>query len=165
MVRIRPVSATEGTGSVPGYAPSIRTLSATPRGGGLFWLLGFVVSGAILYYFFVYAPGAYTATQALLIALGAVFLGGALTRRGKRGAVVGFLVFFAPLMALGVLLLVGAAGAAGQAEGLEALGPVIGAVAGVMLLGLAFVAGLIGLVVAGIGGWIAGKIAPLGGRP
>lgn len=123
-----------------------------------------MASSAILYYFFMYAPGAYTAQDILLIALGAIFLGGFITRKGTRGALLGFLVFFVPLMAFGVMLLMGAVGAAGEAQGLEALGPVIGAAAGIILIGTAIVAGIIGLIVAGIAGWISGKIFPIGGK-
>lgn len=77
---------------------------------------------------------------------------------------MGFLVAFAPLMAFGILLLMGALGSAGEAQGLEALGPVIGATVGIILIATAFVAGIIGLIVAGIAGWISGKIFPIGGR-
>jgi hypothetical protein len=98
------------------------------------------------------------------VALGAIFLGGFIARKGTRGALLGFLVFFGPLMALGIIVLMGAVGAAGSAQGLATLGPVIGAVAGIMLIGLAFVGGIIGLIVAGIAGWISGRIFPIGGR-
>ncbi len=161
---VHPDPAPAAAGGATAYTLSLRTVYSTPKGGGLFWLLGFVVSGAILYYFFVFAPRAYSATDVLLIAVGAAFLGGAITRKGGRGAVVGFLVFFAPIMALAVILLVGVAGVAGQAEGLETLVPLIGTAAALVLIAVAFAAGIVGLVVAGIGGWVAGKIVPLGGR-
>ncbi len=99
-----------------------------------------------------------------MIALGAVFLGGFIARKGTRGALLGFLVFFGPLMALAVILLIGVAGVAGTAEGLETLVPLIGAAAGIMLIGLALAAGIIGLIVGGIAGWISGKVFPIGGR-
>ncbi len=124
-----------------------------------------MVSGAIIYYFFVYAPRVYTSQEIFIIALGAVFLGGFISRRGLRGALLGFLVFFVPLIAAGMLLLTGSLGVAQGAQGLEALGPVIGAAAGIFLIAVAFVAGIIGLVVAGLAGWISNKIFPIGGRP
>lgn len=146
------------------YASPVRTVYSAPKGGALFWLLGFVAPAAILYYFFVYSTAVYTAQDILIIALGAIFLGGFITRKGTRGALVGFLVFCGPLLALGVMLLVGALGSAGEAQGLEALGPIIGTAAGFILIGTAIVAGIIGLIVAGFAGWISGKIFPLGGR-
>ncbi len=139
-------------------------MHSTPKGGGLFWLLGFVASAAIIYYFFIFAARPYTMTEVLLIALGAVLLGGAISRKGTRGALLGFLVFFVPLMSLGVILLIGVAGIAGQAEGLEVIVPLIGTAAGILLIGFGVAAGFVGLIVGGIGGWISGKILPIGGR-
>ncbi len=146
------------------YQPVVQTSYPQRRGGGLFWLLGLIVASVILYYFFLYAPREYTLSEGALVALGAAFAGGFISRKGLRGALLGFLVLFLPLIVLGVMILMGSIGAAGEVEGVGVVIPVITAIAGIILIGFAFALGFAGLFVGGIGGWIAGKIFPLRSR-
>ncbi len=148
----------------PAYDAYIQPTYRERRGGAGFWFLGLAAASAILYYFFVYAPRQYTTQEFMLIGLGALFAGGFIARKGTRGALLGFLLPFVPLLVLGILVLMGSLSGAGDAQGLEVLGPVIGVVAGAVLLGMAFVAGIIGLLVGGLAGWISGKLFPLQSR-
>ncbi len=161
VVHNNPGPAPAPAGPYASYSSPVQPVYSKRSGGGLFWLLGFLVTGAVLFYFFYYSTRAYTSQEVLLIGLGALFAGGFVTRKGMRGALMGFFILFLPLLALGILVLMGTFASAGEAQGLEGIVTIVGAVAGVILIGVAFVAGIIGLIVAGIAGWIGGKIFPI----
>lgn len=149
-----------------------------PRASRAWGLLGFLVALGSLYALFALGPQRFgfpaDLTQATLAVVGLVFLGGFLSRKGKRGAVVGFLVPFLPLFLLGILLLVTSLGLFGalsigtvpEPVGAleETLGGVFPAVAGLAFILGAFLTGAVGLAVGGLGGWVAGKVWRPGGR-
>lgn len=154
--------------------------ASTParRPRGTRWLLAGLGGGAGVLYLGVVAGYLANPDYVALVGLVAVLVGGALARGGKRGAVVGFLVLFVPLLLLGILFLLAALGwlggvvAWGPAETFaESVALAWGAVVGLLfgLLGLvlivvAFIAGVVGLVIGGVVGWISGKVLPVGGR-
>ncbi|MEE9592727.1 MAG: hypothetical protein V3W28_04005 [Thermoplasmata archaeon] len=152
----------------PGYYPRPK---AAGRGYGV---LGFFAALGILYLAFYMMPMAFPLEQAVLIGVGAVFAGGFISRGGKRGATVGFLLLFLPLFFFGILLFAGAflgpvaeisPGLPGVFEGLAVgIGTGLVASVGLALIVAGFIAGLIGALVAGIGGLISGKLFPVGGR-
>ncbi len=143
---------------------------ATTPGRG-YGVLGFLAALGILYAAFYAFPTAYPLEQTLLIGVGAVFVGGFISRGGKRGAKVGFLLLFLPLLMVGILLF-GAAFLGPVAEVVPplpsqfeslALGIGRGMVPtdGLALIGAGFVAGIIGALIAGVGGLISGRLFPL----
>jgi hypothetical protein len=151
-----------------------RYYAPPPKGPSAVWgLLGFLVALGILYLAFVAAPQQYTAGQAAAIGLAAIAVGGFITRKGKRGAVLGFLLLFLPLMLLGIAL-VGAGlsstddgsagdGIGGIAEAFgEALGRTIVIGLGLALIIISFIAGGLGAIIGGISGWTSGKLFPAG---
>ncbi|MFQ5838833.1 MAG: hypothetical protein ACE5HJ_08665 [Thermoplasmata archaeon] len=144
-----------------------------PRKKGRGWgFLGFLVAVAILFFTFSYGPQAYTTEQAGMIALGAIFIGGFITRRGKGGAILGFVLLFVPLLIIGILLFAAgiSSGSGGDySEGIpgiaqafgEALGRTLIVAIGLVLIIASFILGAVGAVIGGIAGWISGKIFPL----
>ncbi|MFQ5908502.1 MAG: hypothetical protein ACE5JE_06740 [Thermoplasmata archaeon] len=152
----------------PGYYPQPK---APGRGFGV---LGFFAALGILYLAFYMSPVAFPLDQAVLIGVGAVFAGGFISRGGKRGATVGFLLLFLPLFVMGILFFAAAflgpvgdmvPSLPGVLEGL-ALGIGRGVVAslGLALIVAGFVVGLLGALIGGVGGLISGKLFPLGER-
>ncbi len=151
-----------------GYDPRPRTPG---RGYGV---LGFLAALGILYVVFYFSPTAYPLEQAALIGVGAIFVGGFISRGGKRGAKVGFLLLFLPLLLVGILLF-GAAflgpvaevapALPGVFEGLAlGLGQGLVASVGLALIVAGFIVGLVGALIGGVGGLISGKIFPLMAR-
>ncbi|MFQ6013764.1 MAG: hypothetical protein ACE5LS_09055 [Thermoplasmata archaeon] len=144
-----------------------------PPGRG-YGVLGFLAALGILYAAFYLSPGTYPLNQAALIAFGAIFVGGFISRGGKRGALVGFFLLFLPLLLFGILLFAAALlgpiadvapGLPGVFEGLAiGIGRGVVAAVGLALIIAGFVAGLVGALVGGIAGLISGKLFPLGGR-
>ncbi len=153
-----------------GY-PSAEYYAQPKTPGRGYGVLGFLAALGILYVAFYLAPTAYPFEQAALIGVGAIFVGGFISRGGKRGATVGFLLLFLPLLMVGILLF-GAAFLGPVAEVVPplpseferlALGIGQGMVAtiGLALIVAGFVAGIIGALIAGVGGLISGKVFPL----
>ncbi len=153
-----------------GYpTPEYYAQPKTPGRG--YGVLGFLAALGILYTAFYLFPTAYPLEQAVLIGVGAIFVGGFISRGGKRGAKVGFLLLFLPLLMVGILLF-GAAFLGPVAEVVPplpseferlALGIGQGMVAtiGLALIISGFVAGIVGALIAGVGGLISGKVFPL----
>lgn len=149
----------------PGYFSPPK---APGRGYGV---LGFFAALGILYAAFYLYPNAFSLDQAVLIGVGAIFVGGFISRGGKRGATVGFMILFLPLLITGVLLF-GAAFLGPIADVVPSLPSqlenlatgigrgIVGSI-GLLLIIAGFVAGLIGALIAGIGGLISGKLFPL----
>ncbi len=148
-----------------GYYPRPRSPG---RGYGV---LGFLAALGILYAAFYLSPMAYPLEQAVLIGVGAVFLGGFISRNGKRGATVGFLLLFLPLLLVGILMF-GAAflgpiaevapALPGVFEGLALdLGRGLVASVGLALIVASFILGLVGALIGGVAGLISGKVLPL----
>ncbi|MDX1534378.1 MAG: hypothetical protein R3291_02020 [Thermoplasmata archaeon] len=149
----------------PGYYAPPKTPG---RGYGV---LGFFAALGILYLAFYLSPTSYPLEQALLIGVGAIFVGGFISRGGKRGATVGFLLLFLPLLLMGILFF-GAAFLGPVADIVPALPSefenlavglgrgMVGAL-GLALIVAGFVAGIVGALIAGIGGLISGKLFPL----
>ena len=133
--------------------------------------LGFFAALGILYLAFYLAPTAYPLEQAVLIGVGAIFVGGFLSRGGKRGATVGFLLLFLPLFFFGILLFAAAflgpvaevvPPLPGVFEGLAlGLGRGLVASVGLALIVAGFIVGLVGALIGGVGGLTSGKIFPL----
>lgn len=152
----------------PGYYPPPKPP------GRIYGVLGFLAALGILYAAFYLSPGAYPLDQAALIGLGAIFAGGFISRAGKRGATIGFLLLFLPLLLAGILLFVAALlgpipdvapGLPGVVEGFATgIGRGVVASLGLALIIVAFIAGFIGALVGGIAGLISGKLFPLGSR-
>ncbi|MFQ5919660.1 MAG: hypothetical protein ACE5I4_06405 [Thermoplasmata archaeon] len=148
-----------------GYYPRPKT----PGRG--FGVLGFFAALGILYAAFYLSPATYPLEQTVLIGVGAIFVGGFISRGGKRGATVGFLLLFLPLLLMGVLFF-GAAFLGPIAEIVPALPSqfeslalgigrgMVGAL-GLALIVAGFVAGIVGALIAGIGGLISGKLFPV----
>jgi hypothetical protein len=137
----------------------------------LWGLLGLLVAVAIVYGTLVANPGQYTFQQAVGIGLAAIAIGGFISRRGKRGALLGFFLPFLPLLILGLIFLsagLTAGGDGGSGDGIgalaEAFGQAIGTVViialGVALIIASFIAGFVGAIVGGLAGWISGKLFP-----
>lgn len=149
--------------------PSYYTPAPQPK-GTVWGLIGFLVAIVILYFVFIYAPFTSTTTEAALVGLGVIFAGGFISRKGKRGALIGFLILFLPLLTAGILLVLAGLGATsdsssqglpGVFEGLaQGLAIVVVATLGVILIVASFIIGGIGAIVGGIGGWIGGKVLP-----
>ncbi len=148
-----------------GTYPQARTPG---RGYGV---LGFLAALGILYAAFYLSPTAYPLELAWLIGVGAIFVGGFISRGGKRGASVGFLLLFLPLLLVGILLF-GAAFVGPVAEVVPALpgvferlalglGQGLVASVGLALIVAGFIVGLVGALIGGVGGLISGRIFPL----
>ncbi|MFQ5987131.1 MAG: hypothetical protein ACE5KQ_07215, partial [Thermoplasmata archaeon] len=132
--------------------------------GRVYGVLGFFAALGILYLAFYLMPGAYPLEQAALIGVGAIFAGGFISRGGKRGATVGFLLLFLPLFIFGILLFAAAflgpvaevaPALPGVFEGLVlGLGRGLVASVGLALIVVGFIVGLVGALVGGMGGLI-----------
>ncbi len=124
-----------------------------------------------------YATYAYlvpsTVTEVAVAWASILFLGGFLARRGKSGALVGFLTVFLPLMLAGVVLLgivplpsqveSASEGLAGLVTSFsEGLGLVLSASTGIILLTAAALFGAAGALIGGVGGWVGGVVLPRG---